>query len=221
MATTPRTGHHVPAMDPDPSIDALLQRWHAGDREALAEIVQLELPFVREHVHRRLGDRLRERAQTEDFVQDAMVDVLRNGPRFAIAGRAQLRALLARIVENVLCDAHERAGAKKRGGGRDQALPSDSVLERDRPARSVTSPSEAAQRGERAAWVRLALELLEPEDRRVVYLRQWLDLPFEEVGARLGLSPDTARMRFNRALPRLAQKLELLRAGRLAEAIGP
>ena len=62
--------------------------------------------------------------------------------------------------------------------------------------------------------MRLALELLEPEDRQVLLLRQWQELEFAAVGARMGLSEDAARMRFQRALPKLAKKLEALRSGR-------
>ena len=62
---------------------------------------------------------------------------------------------------------------------------------------------------------RLDPELLEPEDRQVVMLRQWHEFEFAEIGQRMGLSEDAARMRFQRALPKLARKLEGLRRGEL------
>jgi DNA-directed RNA polymerase specialized sigma24 family protein len=59
------------------------------------------------------------------------------------------------------------------------------------------------------------MELLDREDREVIWLRHWLELPFEEVGEQLGLAADAARMRYQRALPRLAECLAKLRSGRI------
>jgi len=203
----------------DETID-LLRRWHEGDRQALDVLVERELPWIRTYVHGRIGQLLRARGETEDYVQEAMLHVLRYGPRFVTDNRDAFRRLLARIVENSLRDMADFHGAERRALRRERAIPSDSVLHLDRPHESVTRPSENAERHEQEAWVALALELLEPDDRRVILLRQWEGLEFAEVGQRLGLSEDAARMRFQRALPRLARKLEELRAGALGGA-GP
>jgi len=58
-----------------------------------------------------------------------------------------------------------------------------------------------------------SVELLEPDDRRLIWLRHWLELPYEEIGAELGLAPDAARMRS--AIERCA-KSEDYREGRRA-----
>ena len=68
--------------------------------------------------------------------------------------------------------------------------------------------------------LRLAIGLLEVDDREVVVLRQWDGLPFEEVGTRLGISADAARMRFQRALVEVAAKVALLRRGELGVLLG-
>jgi len=189
----------------------LLRRWHEGDREALAAIVERELPWLRAHVHRRLGPQLRRRGETEDYVQEALIDALRYGPRFVVADEARLRALLGRIVENTLRDQVERHEAQKRDVGREEPLPSGSVLDLD--TGRVTRPSEAAAAREAEAWVRLALELLDPEDRRAILMREWEGRSFPEIGAALGVGENAARMRFQRALPRLAGKVRELRKG--------
>jgi DNA-directed RNA polymerase specialized sigma24 family protein len=69
------------------------------------------------------------------------------------------------------------------------------------------------------AWVRLALELLDPDDRAVIVLREYRDLSFGEIAQFLGTTEDVARMRFARALPRLARCMEKLRAQRIAELL--
>lgn len=204
----------------DPALTAhLLERWHAGDKAALAALIERDLPWIRDYVSRRLGPVLRARGETQDYVQDAMIEVLRYGPRFVVADTRQFRALVARIVENVLRDQHDLHTAKKRGGGRVEALPSESVLRLDAAADSVTRPSEAAARDEMRAWMRLALELLEPDDRQVILLREFEGLQFDAIGERLGIGMTGARMRFARAIPRLADRMKQLRAGRLGEAL--
>jgi RNA polymerase sigma factor (sigma-70 family) len=148
--------------------------------------------------------------------------VLRDGPRFVVSDREHLRALLSRLVENVLHVHVRRVQAQRRDVRREVAPPSgESVLFLDRCAATVETPSQAASADEARAWVRLALEMLDPEDRDVVLWREYQGLSFAEVAERLGLQEDAARMRFNRALPKLAHKLEQLRAGRVADALAP
>ena len=71
-------------MDPGKTVE-LLNRWHAGDREALAHLLQRDLPWIRAHVSRRLGPLLRQKGETVDYVQDAFVAALQYGPRFVVA----------------------------------------------------------------------------------------------------------------------------------------
>ena len=47
---------------------------------------------------------MRREGDTQDFVQEALIEVLRDGPRFAVDNVDAFRALLARIVENTLID---------------------------------------------------------------------------------------------------------------------
>lgn len=202
--------------DPESTI-VLLRRWHAGERAALDRLLEIHLPWIRERVEVRLGPLLRARGASEDYVQDAMLEVLRYSPRFLIEDRAQFRALMARIVENMLGDQNDWFRRKRRDLHRERPLPDDSVLMLDRPRDSVTRPSEHAIRGEQQAWTRLALELLEPDDRKLILLRQWEERPFAEIGREMGITEDAARMRFQRALGRIARKVEELARGRLAD----
>ena len=201
----------------------LLQRWHSGDRDALARLLQRDLPWIRAHVSRRLGPLLRAKGETVDYVQDAFLETLQYGPRFVVEDVAQFRALVARIVENTLRDQHDWHDAQRRGGGggpRVDPLPSNSVLQLDPRMRSVTRPDVAAEQNELKAWMRLALELLEPDDRRVILQREFEGLGFAEIGERLGIGETGARMRFTRAIPRLADKVKQLQAGQLRDALG-
>lgn len=197
----------------------LLRRWHAGDQQALAALLERHLAWIHEHVRMRLGPALRQKAESMDLVQDALVDVLRWGPKFTISDDLQFRALLARIVENAIRDQAEHFGAQKRAAAKERGLPGDSVLDLDPPRGAVTRPSEAAVRQEGAVRIQLALKLLDPEDRQVILLRQEQELSFAAIGELLSISEDAARFRFNRALPRLAKRVQDLGAGRIDEAL--
>jgi len=197
----------------------LLQRWHQGDREALEQLLQRHLPFIRRYVSNRLGPALRGKGETVDFVQDAMVEFLRYGPRFLLADEGHFRALMVKVIENVLRDRHDWFTARRRDLRRERPLPQESLLGLDPLARSVTRPSQVSQRQEEEAWIRLALELLDPEDRRIIMLRTYEELGYGEIATRLGIKESAARMRFNRALPKLARKAGDLRRGRLERAL--
>lgn len=198
---------------------SLLQRWHRGEQAALHELLERDLPWIRAHVKRRVGQKLARFGDTEDFVQDAMVQVLRYGPRFVLSDRDAFRGLMVRLVENSLRDKLDYHQAAKRDAGRERPMPRDSVLDLDPPRRDVTHPSVSAMRGEEVAWIRLAIELLPPEDREVVLLRHWEELGYGEIAERLGVSESGARMRCNRAMPKLLARMKQIRSGRLQEAL--
>lgn len=195
----------------------LLVRLHGGDREALETLLLQHLPWIEAQVRNRLGPVVRQDGETLDFVQEAMLDALRSGPRFVVESPDRFRALLLRIVENNVLDRVRYLQREQRDRRRHRGAASDSVLQLDEPVRSVTDPGDAASRNERVAWLQLALELLEPEDREAIRLREWDGLSFAEVGERLGVSEEAARKRYTRALPKLAQKVDALRRGTFDE----
>jgi RNA polymerase sigma factor (sigma-70 family) len=201
----------------------LLLRWARGDQAALADLVAQDAPWIERQVRGQLGNHLRQRADTQDIVQETLLTVLRTGPRFVCSDRAHLRALLARMVLNTIrAEAHHQTAAKR--DVRRETTPvtngsAGSVLILDRHAASVTDPGAAAAKAETRDWLRLALELLDPDDRNAILWREYEGVSFAELGARLGMAEDAARMRFARALPKLARKLKALRAGELGRLL--
>lgn len=199
---------------------ALLDAWHRGSESALAELLQLHLGWLREHVQRRLGAFLRARADAEDYLQDAITDFLRYGPRFQVRDGAQFRALLAKIAENTLRDRNDWFRAKRRRLSTLVPLGSDSVLSLDPALQRSTTPSRVADRTETRDWVRLALELLEAEDRKILLEREYEDRSFVDIGNDLGMTANAVRMRWVRALARLAEVMRELQAGRIDTGAG-
>lgn len=196
----------------------LLRRWNAGERAALDDLIAHHLEWITDYVHRRIGDQLRSRAETLDFVQASMLDFMQYGPKFEVSDASAFRGLFARIAENNIRDQQRYLNRQKRDANRERDAGSDSILDLD-ARRAVTRPSEHAQRNESVALVRVALELLDPQDRTVVQLREFDELSFAEVGKRMEISEDAARMRFGRALPKLAEKVAQLRSRGLSSAL--
>jgi len=192
-----------------------LSNWNDGEEQALDSVLERQLPWIREQVRKRLTVLLRKKAETMDYVQDVVIQFMRYGPRFVVSDEKRLRGLLYRIVENSLHDKYDWFTARRRAISRERPLPGDTVVSLDPPQNSVSTPSRNADRNEREAWIRLGLELLEPADRELIALRQWEKAPFDEIGKKLGLSSDAARMRYNRAVGHLGDKVAALRAGRI------
>ena len=197
----------------------LLRRWRDGDQQALAMLLQRHMPWIERQIQRRMGHLLRQHDDTQAFVQEAMVHVLEYGPRFEVSDPDQYRGLMARIIENTLRQKARYLRRERRDPEREVELSPAPVLHLDAGAREVTRPSTAAQRNEHVAWVRLAVDLLDPEDHEVIVQHHFEGLTFGEVGERLGLTAEAVRTRFRRALPRLARKVQALRAGSVTAAL--
>ena len=134
-----------------------------------------------------------------------------------MADKAHFRALLLKVVESTLNNKFRWFMARRREMARERPLPSETVLSLDKG--SSRTPSRSAQRHEREAWVRLGVELLEPDDRELIVLRNWDKMSFAEIGGRLGVTENAARLRYNQAVHLLSKKIWELRSGNLAEAL--
>jgi RNA polymerase sigma-70 factor (ECF subfamily) len=189
-----------------------MERWNAGDTSAFERLLELHGEWLRRHVRARLGPALKSKLESMDVVQDTLLEFLKSGPRFVIDDADKFRGLMARVIENRIRDRRDWFTAQCRAMGREERR-SASIADLTYAGRSQSRPDAVAERNEWETLVRLALLLLEPDDRDVVVMRQWEELQFEEIGVRLGIEPDAARMRFNRALPRLARKVDELRRG--------
>lgn len=196
-----------------------LQQWHEGDRQGLEALLELHLPWIREQVHRRMGPVLRMRGETGDYVQEAVVNILQHGPKFIVSDEQHFRALLYKIVENTLKKQYRRYTAQRRDLKLDRPLPSDTVLRLDPPDGAVQTPSRIVAQKEREEWIRLGLDLMEPEDQEIIDLRQRDVLSFAEIGERLGISEGAAQMKHTRTVRRLVKKVQALRGGKLSEAL--
>ena len=192
---------------------ASLQKWQSGNRAGLDALLEQHYSWILNHVRRRLGAALRRKAESGDFVQEAVVQFLKYGPRIHISDDGRFRALMARIVENVLCDKNDWFTARRRAMSKERPLPPDTILNLDPSPRHENTPSRAVMQREQESWVRLGLELLDPDDREVIVLRDWDGGTFVDIAKRLGISKDVARHRYKQSFKCLMKKVNALRRG--------
>jgi RNA polymerase sigma factor (sigma-70 family) len=196
----------------DPATRELLRRARGGERSALEQLLLRNLDWLRDRIRRRLAPQLRRELDSEDMLQDLVLDLLARPAIRNAKDEEHLRALLARAVDGDLIDRLRFSGRARRDRGREQRLNSGSGFGDARPVDSVTRPSQNLLRDERIAWIRIAMEKLDADERRILTWRVWEQRSFQAIGELLGVAEDAARMRCNRALARLAREVERLRA---------
>lgn len=192
----------------------LLESWVAGDAAAKAELLAKYRPRVHAWISDQLGERLRRHAgDSEDVLQDVSRRIMEWIPPDPFASEEQFLAAMRRVTKNVINDWVDYVEAQKRSP--------DLLVEVEDPSRAWgardrgDTPSAVACSHEDAAQVRLAMQFLEDADRRVIQLREWEKHSWDDIGAVFELTPDAARMRYNRALARLVGHLVRLRGGEL------
>ncbi|MCR9246068.1 MAG: sigma-70 family RNA polymerase sigma factor [bacterium] len=197
---------------PDETLE-LLQQWHGGDRAALTALIERDRAWVEARVRQRRSDKLRQHAETVDDFQELMLRALQYTPKFLCADRGQFRALVARMIENVLVDRARYLGSHRR----DAQIQAMRVSQINLDSRVATSagPDAAAAHNEEVAWMHLGMQFLDEGEREIVWQRQFEERAFVELAQEAGVSEDAVRMRFNRALLRLATIVQRLQRGEL------
>lgn len=184
------------AADGEASLD-LLARAKAGDREALDALMVRYLPRLRRWARGRLPSWGRDITDTDDLVQDSMLQTFKRLDQFEVRHEAGLQAYLRQAVINRIRDECRRRERVPQPSGLDSRSPS-----------SEASPLEIAIGAEALARYERALEALRAEDREAIVARVELGYSNQEIAAALGKpSANAARMAVERALLRLAEAM--------------
>jgi RNA polymerase sigma-70 factor (ECF subfamily) len=199
------------AVPPDP-LD-LLQAARAGDREALGRLLELYRNYLRLLARLQVGRRLRGKADPSDLVQEAFLAAHRAFAQFAGTTEAELVDWLRQILASKLVDLARRYLAAAR---RDVRLERQLAADLDDSSRALaealpasgSSPSERAQRHERAVRLADAIKCLPADYAEVIILRHLEGLSLAEAAARMGRSTDSVKKLWVRGIARLRQTLE-------------
>lgn len=190
------------------STEDLLAAAQAGQREAREELFARYRPRVLAIARSRLGRNLRRALDSQDLVQEALVEAARDLERFEWRGESSLIRWLARLLEHRATAQADRMGAQKRDQKREVSLDGGASPGLGPGSPSSQDPLEQASRGEMEERLRSALDRLQPRQREVILLRDYAGCSWEEVATELELpSPDAARMLHVRAVAKLGELL--------------
>ena len=206
--------------------DEILRELQVGGEKALAEWFGQARSRLERVVRFRLDPRLSARVDAEDVLQEAYLDAAKRLANYLSRPEAPFFVWLRGIVLNTMTDMHRRhLGAQRRDAGREIPLLADgaSSTASGSPAAwltgGLTSPSQAAMRGEMAADMAAALDRLDDIDREALFLRHFEQLSNGEVAAVLGLSSSAASNRYARAIVRLREAMSPALSDHLTTAI--
>jgi RNA polymerase sigma-70 factor (ECF subfamily) len=200
----------------------LIARARAGQAEALGELCALYRNYLRIMVRAGMGPKLRARVELSDVVQEALVEVVRQFPRFTGQSEGALIGWLRRLVGEKLADLARYNGRVKRGGGvnhvaldaspnlagGDEAGPGPEARILDVVALSQSSPSEVASRRELTLLLADALQELPNPEAEVLMLHHAEGESFSAIGTRLGLNRKVVRGIWARGLMHLKRRVD-------------
>jgi RNA polymerase sigma-70 factor (ECF subfamily) len=181
---------------------ALLARAQAGDRDALDDLLRRYLPRLKRWIGGRLPRHHRGLNDTEDLVQETLINVLRVLPDFEIRHEAGLQAYLRHAVWNRLRQEIRRWTDRPVGAQLDESL-----------SATEPSPLELAIGQQAIDRYEAALEELDEDERSAIVLRLEFGHSYPELAMMLEKrTPDAARKIVERALPKLAESMRRQRA---------
>ncbi len=176
----------------------LLERAKGGDREALDVLFTRHIPTLRRWASGRLPRWARDIADTQDLVQETVLQVFKRVEAFEPRGDGALQAYLRQAVMNRIRNEFRSKRRKPSFEGLDEQAPGDQ-----------TSPLEAAIRQEQLDRYDAAMSRLTEHERDLIIARVEVGLTYEEMAEALGKpSWNAARMATARALLRFAEELK-------------
>jgi len=175
----------------------LLERARAGDQAAIDALFAHCVPPLLRWARGRLPRWARDLADTQDVVQDAVLQTFKHLETFEARGEGALQAYLRQAVMNRIRDHIRRIGRRPVPGEL------DSQHEDDEP-----SPLDQAVGHEAVERYEAALSRLSDTDRELIVATVELDYSPEQLAAATGrASADAARRAARRALVKLAEEM--------------
>jgi RNA polymerase sigma-70 factor, ECF subfamily len=177
--------------------DADLAAATGGDPAARWRALEACRDYLRLVVRRGRLSNNGSRSATSDLIQKTIVDAWGCFSRFHGRTPGQLRAWLRAILLHASLNARRRSRAVWiASSGEAEAL-----------AGTTTSPSQAAQKHAAREALDAALLRMSERHRTVIHLRIWDQMSFVQIGTKLDLSEDAARMLYGRALAKLRESM--------------
>lgn len=193
----------------------LEERAKAGDSDALAELFQENKSRLRRMIDLRMDERISQRVDPSDVLQEAYIDLAQQLPTYAEEPTLPFFIWMRRITCQRLGKFHRKhLDAAKRDAAREVSIhrgPLPQVTSFALASKLIgnaTAPADRAMRAEYQLKLEVAVNEMAPEDREVIALRHFEEMTTAEVAATLEISEAAAGMRYLRALRRLQKQVE-------------
>lgn len=175
----------------------LLRRARAGESQALSQLFARYLPRLQRWAHRRVPNWARNAADTDDLVQDALLQTFKRLDGFEPQREGALLGYLRRTLLNRVRDQFRHAARHPSPGELNEALVDAGV-----------SPLELTiDREDQRRYV-AALKRLRKGDRNAIIARIELGYSYEQLALVLKkVTPEAARLAVRRALLRLGEEM--------------
>ena len=189
------------------------------DREALALFWQRSVDRLRRIVTVRMSRSLQGKLDPDDVLQETFLEAQARLEEYLRKPEVEPMVWLRSLACQKLSQLHRHYVTQKRSLHREVplrqngAFSGSSEVLRTHFLGSERSPSSVAKLGELKAIVNDMLQQLEPIDHEIIVLRHFELLTGSEAAQSLGISENTARQRYFRALKRFKGILSALPGG--------
>jgi RNA polymerase sigma-70 factor (ECF subfamily) len=188
----------------EPSDEQLVRRVRDGDGEAARVLFDRHVPTLRAQVRRKLPGELQAKVGASDVIQEAYIAAFLRLTQFEDRGDGSFARWMRGILDHKLLDEVRRhAAAQKRAAARETRIRTRD--EKPDFAEQRRTPSEDAAAAEDADRLRSKLDLLPEHHRAILRLVHDEGLSLVDAGARMGRTPDAARMLYGRAVAKLTK----------------
>ncbi|NQU23407.1 MAG: sigma-70 family RNA polymerase sigma factor [Candidatus Nealsonbacteria bacterium] len=191
----------------------LIEQVQDGDQSALNELCSRYQMRVLTAVRVRLGAHLRQKVESWDIVQEAMIDALRGVEKFEFRTEGAFLKYINRVVANKIRDEADHWGAQRRDAGREVSLEKGRSVGSATPLitpedRAAPTPSKIVGLHEDLALLESAMDRLGDESsdyRDLIVAAKIEGRTYREIAEESDSTEDAVRMRVKRALTALAR----------------
>jgi RNA polymerase sigma factor (sigma-70 family) len=181
------------------SVRDWIEAGRRGEQRGIDELCRYYQPMLLRYVQHLMRGQARRWGDPNDIVQVTLGSVLCALPRTPeLLDEVDLLKRLRRTAKWRIFDAARR---HRTDVGDSHVAPPLADPAQDAPSTGPVTLDD------QASWLHRLIDQLPPHYKEVVRLRALDGLEFAEVGKRLGLEPDAARMRFRRAIDELRERL--------------
>lgn len=192
----------------------LLSLARSGDSDAIGKLCELCQKYLLLIANNDLSPQMLQKFGASDVVQQSLMIANNKIEGFEGSTKGEFLAWMRQILIHE-CQQTTRKFSKtaKRAVGRERTIANESgVFNGIQISDPHQTPSTQAVADEQMRLLQIALDRMDPIDRRVIEMRNWEELSFNEIGRSVDKSAEATRKIWSRAIIKLEIELKNLNA---------